>query len=223
MRDSARLRLVALLVAPLLLGSGEAEKDEASPLQGVDLSGDWYVLIHYKDDDSVDKSITKFKDVVWSIQQTENTMTWEEYHYVMFPDGIEFYRRAAMENHTAWEPDDSLWDRIRVSVDVSSRGMKRKRLTGSRADGFSSLPPITTGGFQTMTYTTTWKVAFKTEQVRIEVTDSLGGSSFQGMEGATLYEVTTLESPDEFTGRYDRDTLHGTFRMVRSKERKVVK
>ena len=43
------------------------------------------------------------------------------------------------------------------------------------------------------------------------------------MEGATLYDVTAVDGRDELRGKFDRDTLHGTFRMVRSKERKVVK
>ena len=79
--------LAALVVAWVLTAasaaSPEAEGDTAgNDLAGVALSGDWYVLIHYKDDDSVDKSITKFRDLVWSIEQTSNTMTWEEYPYV---------------------------------------------------------------------------------------------------------------------------------------------
>ncbi len=222
MREVFRCALRTLLVAPLLLGAAGDDAPTESPLSGVDLSGDWYVLIHYKDDDSVDKSIRKFKDIAWSIQQTENTMTWEEYPYVVFPDGVEFYRRAAMQNHEPWEPHETQWKRIREAVEVSSRAMKRKRLTGSRREGFSSLPPITTGGFNTMTYTTTWKVAFDPERIGIVVTDSLGGSTFEGMEGSTRYAITERVGSDELRGRYDRDTLHGTFRMVRSKERRVV-
>ena len=220
MRTPARLPLVCLLVGPLLLGAGEAERPRT--LENVDLSGDWYVLIHYRDDDSVDKSIRKFKDIAWSIQQTENTMTWEEYPYVVFPDSVRLYRKEAMATHKAWEPNDSMWKRLRETVEVSSRGMKRKRLTGSLKEGFSSLPPITTGGFNTMSYTTNWKVVFEPDRIRIQVVDSLGGSSFEGMEGATLYDVTAVDR-DELRGKFDRDTLHGTFRMVRSKERKVVK
>ena len=150
-------------------------------------------------------------------------MTLEEYPYVVFSEDAELYRRHAMREHLPWEPDKSTWDRLRDEIRVSSRAMKRKRLTGSVEEGFSSLPPIRTGGFNTMSFSTTWRVTFGSETVRIESVDALGGAGLDGMEGATLYAITARPGPDELTGRFDRDTLHGTFRMVRSKERKVVK
>ena len=53
-----------LITAP----SSSTASDESN-LSQVDLSGHWYVLIHYKDDRSEDPSITKFKDLAWSIDQ----------------------------------------------------------------------------------------------------------------------------------------------------------
>ncbi len=220
--------LAALVITWVLATASAPSRGAEGDSPGTDfgdvaLSGDWYVLIHYKDDDSVDKSITKFRDLVWSIEQTPNTMTWEEYPYVMFSGDVEMYRRHAMKEHLPWEPNESSWKRIRESVDVSSRAMKRKRLTGSVGKGYESLPPLTTGGLNTMTFTQSWRIRFEKERIRIEIVDSLGGIGFEEMEGATRYEITERKAPDELRGRFDRDTLHGTFRMVRSKERKVVK
>jgi hypothetical protein len=214
---------VALQLALLPAFGEETEPASGKDLSEIDLSGAWYVLIHYKDDDSVDKSITKFKDHVWSIEQTENTMTCEEYPFVVFSTDTELYRRAAMEKHLPWEPDESGWASVRESVEVSSRAMKRKRLTGSVEEGYSSLPPLETGGFNTMTFTQSWRVRFAEDSISIEIVDSLGGIGFESMEGATLYEINEQLAPGELRGRFNRDTLHGTFRMVRSKERKVVK
>lgn len=202
---------------------GAADADPSAPQLGTDLSGDWYVLIHYKDDDSKDKSITKFKDIVWSVQQTPNTMTWEEYPFVVFPANVELYRRNAMQKHLPWEPDDRGWERIRQAVEVSSSAMIRKRLTGNPEEGYRSLAPLEVGGFNQMTFTKNWRVRFEKARIRIEVVDSLGALGFEGMEGATVYEVTERVGADELRGRYDRETLHGTFRMVRAKERRVVR
>jgi hypothetical protein len=226
MRSAGRLFALAIawvLVTAAALSPAAEGEVSAPDLSGVDLSGDWYVLIHYKDDDSADKSITKFLDLAWSIEQTANTMTWEEFPYVMFSGDTDLYRRHAMKEHLPWEPDESGWKRIRESFGVSSRAMKRKRLTGSVGEGYESLPPLTTGGFNTMTFTQSWRVRFAKERIRIEIVDSLGGVGFEEMEGATVYEITERKAPDELRGRYDRDTRHGTFRMVRSKEREVVK
>lgn len=212
-----------LVCAALVIGWRVAADTEDADLSKVDLAGSWYVLIHYKDDDSVDKSITKFKDLVWTIEQKSDSMSFEEYPYVVFPDNQELLRRSAMIEHLPWEPDDSTWERIREALEVSSRAMKKKRLGGSVADGYSSSAGQKTGGFTTMTFETTWRVRFAPEAIRIEIVDVLGGAGLEGMEGATVYEVRERLGKDELRGRYDRDTLHGTFRMVRSKDRKVVK
>lgn len=221
MPRAGRIRGLAL---PVLLVASMAGSEEQEPdLTEIDLSGDWYVLVHYKDDDSADKSITKFKDVVWTIEQTPNSMAWEEYPYVVFSDDQELYRRQAMQEHLPWEPDASGWERIREGVEVSSRAMKRKRLKGSVAEGYSSLPALGTGGFTTMTFESTWTVTFEPRALRLEIVDSLSGAGLEGMEGSTVYEVREAAGPDELRGRFDRETLHGKFRMVRSRARRVVK
>ena len=191
---------------------------------GADLTGDWYVLIHYKDDRSVDKSITKFKDFAWSIAQREGGMTWESYPYVMFGDETELVRRSAMMKHKFWEPDERLWQRIKTTLNVSSRAAERKRLDGSVEKGFKSLAPIQTGGLNTMSFTRNWHVTFVPEKVNLVITDSLsGGIGLGGMEEDTVFEITERIDAGEFRGRWDADTKRGTFRMVRSAERKVVK
>jgi hypothetical protein len=219
-----RRTLGLVLCCALLLGGWRVSADtEAADLSKVDLSGNWYVLIHYKDDDSVDKSITKFKDLVWTIEQKSDSMSFEEYPYVMFSENQELLRRHSMIQHLPWEPDDSTWERIREEIGVSARAMKTKNLSGSVADGYSSSAGQKTGGFTTMTFETTWRVRFAPDKIRVEIVDVLGGAGLEGMEGATVYEVRERRGADELRGRFDRDTLHGTFRMVRSKDRKVVK
>jgi hypothetical protein len=212
-----------LACALLAIGWRVAADTEVADLSKVDLSGNWYVLIHYKDDDSVDKSITKFKDLVWTIEQRSDSMSFEEYPYVIFSENQELLRRHSMIQHLPWEPDDSTWERIREEIGVSARAMKKKKLSGSGADGYSSSAGPKTGGFTTMTFETTWRVRFAPEKIRVEIVDVLGGAGLEGMEGATVYEVRERRGADELRGRFDRDTLHGTFRMVRSKVRKVVK
>lgn len=214
--------LVAALIVLQAPAAGRAE--QAFDFSGADLTGDWYILVHYKDDRSVDKTITKFKDFAWSIAQREGGMTWEVYPYVMFGDETELLRRAAMVKHKAWEPDETLWQKIKTTINVSSRAAERKRLDGTLAKGFKSLAPIQTGGLNTMSFTRNWKVAFVPEMVKLVITDSLsGGAGLGGMEEDTVYEITERVDGGEFRGRWDADTKRGTFRMVRSVERKVVK
>ena len=218
-------RAVALAAFLLLLVAVPPAAGEPADLSKLDLGGDWYVLIHYKDDRSEDRSITKFKDMGWTVEQSPNTLTWEEYPYVMFDENTELIRRHAMVEHLPWEPDESALSDLREHVDVSSRAMKRKRMTGNFEKGFRSLPPIVSGGLNTMTFTRTWTVSFAPELVRIQIVDSLSSDSdlIGAIEGATSFEITEKTNENEYRGRYDDDSRRGTFRMLRSSERRVVK
>ncbi len=221
-----RTGLALCVVAALAASGASAETGDApaTDLTKVDLNGSWYVLIHYKDEQSEDKSITKFKDFVWTIEQTANTLTWEHYPYVLFPEDAELIRRQAMRGHTAWEPDESQWTHLKSAIDVSSRALTRKRMTGSVAQGWKSLAPLGSGGLNTMSFSRNWDVGFKPDKVSIVIVDSLSGATgLGGIEEATTYEIRERTSPGEFRGTYEEGSKRGTFRMVRSAERRVVK
>jgi len=217
-RNAALAAAVALL--SLVLGAGSVG---AADLSSVDLSGEWYVLVHYKDDKSEDKTLTKFKDFAWSVEQSPKKIIWMAYPYVLFNEDLEGVRREAMRRHLPWEPTPGLWDRIRSRIGVSSRAATKKTLRGSPADGFESLPPMGAGAANVMTFSVDWNVSFAPEKVRIQITDSLsGGSGLGGMEDSTVYEITEQVADDEFRGTYAESTKHGTFRMVKSEKREVL-
>lgn len=193
-------------------------------LSKADLSGDWYVLVRFKDSTSEDKSIEKFKDFAWSIEQTQNSLTWEWYPYVVFGDEAEQFRRHAMMNFLHWEPSEDQWKKLERSLAVSSRAMQRKRMKGSLADGFRSLPPLASGGFNTLTFSRHWDVRYSPDNVKVTIVDSLSGSGgLEGMDEATVYTIDERVSPTELRGSYREGTKSGHFRMLKSHERKVVK
>lgn len=189
-----------------------------------DLSGDWYVLVRFKDSTSEDKSIEKFKDFAWSIEQTPNTLTWEWYPYVVFDDDTEQIRRHAMMNFLHWTPTEDQWKALELSLPVSARAMQRKRMKGNPSEGFRSLPPLASGGFNTLTFSRQWEVRYSPEKVNVVIVDSLSGSGgLEGMDEAIVYTIDQRVSPTELRGTYREGTKSGRFRMVKSHERKVVK
>jgi hypothetical protein len=224
MRRGAAAVASLLLLCLALPAAAQEQREPEQDLTALDLSGDWYVFLQYKDDDSEDKSILKFKDFAWSIEQRPETITWENYPYVVFDEETELVRRHAMTSHVPWEPDAGVVDGIRSALQVSSRAMSRKRLTGSVAQGFKSLAPLATGGLNTLGFASNWDVSFGKERVKIIVTDALSGSStLAGMEEATVYEIRERVGQSELRGSYEAETRHGTLRMLRTQERQVVK
>jgi hypothetical protein len=220
-RNTTPWLILPLLVLVLGLGAPvRAEEDFAT----LDLSGSWYVLLRFKDSKSADKTIEKFKDFAWAVEQTAQTLTWEYYPYVVFDEEAEQFRRHAMMNHKHWEPDAGQWKVIKDALPVSARAMSRKRMKGNLEAGFRSLPPLTSGGFNTMTFSRVWDVQYKPEKVQITIVDSLSGShGLEGMDEAILYAITERVDDGEFRGTYTESTKSGTFRMVKSKAHQVVK
>ncbi len=225
-RSSSLLRLVvalaaAAILAPSAAAAADPVADPAVDLSQVDLTGHWYILIHYKDDRSEDKSITKFKDTVWSIEQQGEKIKITSYPYVFFGEGDELVRRASMMEHIAWMPDERVWAEVREFVRVSERGAKVKTLRGSRETSFESNPSGGGFGMNTLTFSQNWKLTMAPELIKMEITDSLSGTGgLAGMDETIVYQFLERVAADEFRGRYDDPTRHGKLWAVRSKERR---
>jgi hypothetical protein len=223
MRGFLRIPLILALAFSLPAGA-ETEKEAGGDFRRIDLSGEWYVLIHFKDKQSEDKSITKFKDFAWSVKQSDKWIEWEKYPYVLFSEGVEVIRRHAMTEHLPWEPEELTWQSIREAVGVSSRAMSKKRLEGSVEEGFRSAPAAGAGGANVITFSRNWDVTFEKSRIRIQIIDSLSGSSgLAGMDEATVFEIDQAVGAGELRGKWLEGTKYGTFRMVRAQGRKVLK
>jgi hypothetical protein len=219
-----RIELCLAAAVTLLVATSSATQARAEDFSKLDLSGEWYMLVHYKDGSSEDKSITNWKDYGWSIQQDAKGLTVEEFPYVFFDEGTEEVRRAAMRGHNPWQPEGPILDGLREHLDVASRASRKKSLSGDFASGMKS----EAGGAAksgTMGYTHNWQITWAPASVQIKVTDSLGGGSpmLGDMEEASIYTIQARPSPDELTGTWTEGDKSGTLRMIRSKERRVVK
>jgi hypothetical protein len=217
------MRRIGLSLAAALVVLG-AQLARAEDLSKLDLTGEWYVLLHYKDASSEDKSITDFKDFGWSIKQESGGLTVEEFPYVFFDEGTEEVRRAAMRGHTPWQPEGIILDNLRAHLDVSSRASRKKSLSGSVSSGMKSDAggPAKSG---TMSFSRNWEVTWAPAEVKIRITDSLGGGNAMlgEMAEASLFAIKSQPAPDELTGTWSEGDKSGTLRMIRAKERRVVK
>ena len=60
--------------------------------------------------------------------------------------------------------------------------------------------------------------------IKIVITDSLSGAGgLGGMEDATVYSIRRRVSDDELRGTYSEASKHGTMRMIRGAELRVLK
>ena len=203
---------------------GRGAPAAAADLSKLDLSGDWYVLILYKDARSEDKNLVHLKDMAWNVQQDAGKMTVTEFPYVVFDEGSEEIRKAAMRKHESWQPEGLVLDTLREHVDVSERAKRSKTLTGDVASGMKSESGGGKGGGKTVDFSRNWDVTWAPAKVQIQIVDSLGGSSMLGeMEEASVFSITGEPAPGELTGTWSEGEKSGSLRMIRAKEHRVVK
>jgi hypothetical protein len=213
------LAWLALLVWIVPLRGAGAEG--APPL--LDLSGEWYVIVHYRDGRGPEAEGVHFRDFAWSIEQGERELLVRSYPYVVFDDELEEVRKAYMRAAESWDPDPATLARLRRELTVSPRAATRERLVGSREAGFRSPPSTAGAGANTLTFTRDWSVSFDPGRVRVQIDDALGGSAgLEEMRETALYEIRDRIDPGELRGVYREGALEGTFRMLRSRERRVV-
>ncbi len=206
----------------MLCAAFVARADPQSFLEA-DLSGHWYVLIHYEDERSEDESVKRYKERLWSIDQAEKRIKIDEFPVVIFPEAVDEARqRLHGMTHYFWEPDAALWASIREKVVVSPRDVRKKLLKGSKEDGFRSAKPRPMGGLNTLSFSRNWTLLFSETKIRIEILDSLSGSAgLEGMDETMVFEIRERDD-DEYRGKWDEGPLHGTFRMVRTGKREFV-
>ena len=76
-----------------------------------------------------------------------------------------------------------------------------------------------------MSFVRNWDVTWSADLVRVSVVDSLSGGSSMlgGMEEAAIFEIVERPSADELRGTWREGDRSGSLRMIRAKERRVLK
>jgi hypothetical protein len=205
-----------LLAAALLAMPGRAVE--------VELTGTWYVLVHYKDDAAGNPDAERWEDRIWAFERKGSRMRWTEYPIVVFHDETGRFERRSTGQYARilhhWEPSPAQRSDIANGLQVNTRGSKRKTLRGSDAAGWSSSGARGAPTASTISYSEIWSVEGLPDLPVFSRSDFLSGAQAESMEGVTRY-ATTQVSPggDRLTGTFERDdSRRGVFRMMRSDE-----
>ena len=218
---------VSLAIAVALSAGGAAPAEEA-PVGGaaVDLTGTWFVLIHYRDEATANPDLDRWEDKVWVFESKASRLHWTEYPIVVFrnPTG-RFEARAGNRRARVldkWEPDEGQRLEILDGPRVNSRGSKTKSLRKSAEGGFESVGGLRAQSASVIGYYERWSIAEPASRPVFTRDDILGsggiGGRAEGMEGRTQYQTTAVEDGGAtLRGIYARDeNRRGTFRMIRA-------
>ena len=186
-----------------------------------DLTGTWYVLVHYKDDASGKPDAMRWEDRIWIFERSGDELTWKEYPIVVFADDegrFERSKRGYSRVIGAWEPNPGQRAQIASGLEVNTRGSKTKSLRGSDAAGWKSVGSAQPVSANVITYVEIWGLRDAGGKPVFLRNESLGSAAMESLEGGTRYETQSAsDDGSELRGSFERDgARHGTFRMIRA-------
>ncbi|HVP28887.1 MAG TPA: hypothetical protein VMW35_06965 [Myxococcota bacterium] len=215
-RGALLCALACLLLAPLRA-------------RALDLTGTWYVLVHYTDDTAHDPKQQRWDDRLWTFEAKGDQLEWSEYAIVVFNDESGRFERLggnqASRVVAAWEPNAHQLAQIGSGLEYNTRGAKKKVLRGSAAQGWrSGSAGASPAGANVLSYTETWTIDDPSGLPTFTRDDALGGGGSETLEGRTQYRAESIDADGVIHGKFERDgTRHGTFRMYPSGQAAVTK
>jgi len=188
----------------------------------LDLAGAWHVLVHYTDDHAEDPKQVRWSDRVWVFERKGDRLTWSEYPIAIFADETgRFELMPSGQNSRvigAWEPNEAQRQDIESGLDVNTRGSKKKTLSGSDAEGWTTTSKAHAASASMITYQELWRIEAPTSLPVFRQEDVMASARTETLEGGSRFATTEVDPRGRvLTGTYERDgTRHGRFRMTRS-------
>jgi hypothetical protein len=174
------------------------------------------VLIHYRDLASERPELDQWEDRLFVFQREGDALRFREYPVVHFDDESGRFERRGGELERvlgAFEPSEAQRGEIAHGLRVDPRGAREKKLRRT-PDGWSSarsaFDSARVVGFESIV-----SVDLSGAAPSIVVSDSLGSSAAQALEGRTAYRGERVLEDGSVAGRFDRDGRRvGSFRMI---------
>jgi len=200
----------------------------APVLAAVDLTGTWFVLIHYRDSMTANPDSDRWEDKVWKIEKKGSRLQWTEFPIVHFNDGSGRFGRVGRNPRARmlhkWEPNEAQMEEILAGPQVNSRGSKVKSLRGSPKRGYKSSSASRSMSALTVGYQETWSIDEPASLPVFTRDDALGTESALATDsdsvvsGRTRYATLEIsEDGNVLTGTYGRDeNKRGTFKLIRA-------
>lgn len=218
-RPGLRSLCLALAIATVLGLSLSGRSAHAEPL---DLTGTWFVLIHYRDPGTANPDATRWKDFVWVFTQRGSRLEWTQYPIVVFDDDSGRFETLGDNPRSrvlaGWEPDAAQLQTLADGPQVNPRGKGTKSLRGSDAQGWKSVSRMVATSASVLGYQENVSIEGLNDLPRFVREDVVGNALSSSKGGGTRYEVESVEQGgQQLRGRYERDGRQkGTFRMWRT-------
>ena len=197
------------LVLLILAAWGARSESSPSVVPSIpDLSGQWYVLIHYRDLGGAELGPVLWDDEVWRFAQGPTGIRWTRYPHVAFEDETGRVERLSSgeEGRTTgpWRPNQSQRSEIEAGLELDDFERTEKWLRGSAKGDYRSQASPRSASASAVSFVAEWSIASKAEGPIFRRRDRLNSARARSAEGETSFETQWIS---------DRaDTMRGVFR-----------
>ena len=194
----------------------------------LELTGWWYLTIHYRDEASGDPEALRWEDCVWRFARRGTRMQWTEFPVVVFEDESGRFETTGDGRPARtlrwWEPNEAQLAEIERGVHVDVRGSRSKSLRGDEASGYRSAGGLQSESTGVIGYSESWSVEGLPGRPVFTQDVAMGSGRTESVEGRTRYAAETVSADGRLVrGSFERDgTRHGTFVLRRAGAAEVV-
>jgi hypothetical protein len=221
-RDAFRLGLSALLLGCALAAGvafADAEKSEAT--EPFAYSGDWYVLIHYRESGLDAPVATQWDDQIWRFSRVGDRLRWTIFPDPEFRDSTGREERAPggewARSSGAWRPSAAQTAEIEKGLAWSDRDEWVKRLVPSREGGWTSASRRPSASVSQLAYHELWRIEENDQGPTFSRVAALGSGRAKTLEAGTRFIARGVAPGGEkISGEYLREgEREGVFEMLR--------
>lgn len=215
--------VLALALCPPFVGPGFASESSvaAVPARGLELTGTWYLLVHYRDEATPPADAVQWEDRLWRFEFDGSRLLWTEFPVVVFRDSSGRFEMLAGDRPArtlgAWLPNAAQLEEIARGLEIEGRGARSKSLRGSAGSGYRSVGGLRSESTSVIGYHESWRIDGLLALPVFVRDDAMGSGRTDDVRGHTRYTTTVVQpGGDELSGEYERDGVrHGRFRMWR--------
>lgn len=213
-------RLCGLIVFFFCLAAGKGGPD--GPSAEPEWTGDWYLLVHYRDREGVDPGQIFWEDEVWRFVATPGGIRWTRHPHAAFEEGagrsIRLPSGERGQSLGAWWPNPKQRAEIEAGLSLDPFEMKSKPLDLEAGGGYRSRSRPWGGSASSVAFIAHWSVEQTPEGPVFRKRDTLASGRAESAEGEAVFHTQFVaENGNAMRGKFRRDgRFEGEFWLWRS-------
>ena len=199
-------------------GNGRA----GGPALETEWTGDWYLLVHYRDPQGVDPEQVFWEDEIWRFVPTPGGIRWTRHPHAAFEEGdgrsIQLPSGERGQSLGAWWPNPKQRAEIEAGLSLDPFEMKSKPLERQRGGGYRSRSRTGGGSASSVAFVSEWSIEWTPKGPVFRERDTLASGRAESAQGEAIFQTESVaDNGHAMRGEFRRDgRFEGQFWLWRS-------